>query len=390
MDLPPQDCHSELRKALLIENPCLREQRDTVCVNVAVDILYHGCTSKSLQSEMQVMTNGSTSDTTPGSQVLARPIYSGYRFCKNLIADLHPGSEEDPYDLQSDAPSYYSLSDGLAHAGVDVPPSDGQEHARLGLLRVDSAGEMESVDIVDQIPQFPNLPVFNHGADAGSMMEAGNEWFPSRFTRLTKVFPFVYYLLHTEMTCCFEAVTDKNQIATITDSVPLREGGSTEALGESITNSAYYYCSVCGRELGNTFLRCKGCSGYGGILVSAFQVCHRCYANERDKVTEDHLSHVQVRGAYGSKCKKRRCVFQEHDLSAHCLACNDANCVSCDCECHKVFEVRFRFVTKDDLDDLKENYDRVLSDRAQNGNGCTSGLTLQEAGGEPHCTHFFN
>lgn len=196
---------------------------------------------------------------------------------------------------------------------------------------------------------------------------------PSKLSQLKGVFPTLKSLLDMENNMCKNLLEEspkrkKGQSplveADCTDCIPLQEGGAIEALGEAASCPEQYFCKVCERELGNAYIRCKGCNDSGGILPYAYNVCCFCYKKEKNQVSVGHLRHAQIRGQLGFACAKcksyRKSLCKELVSSAQCYACYKG-CVICACSCHTVYEVRYRFVCPNDLASLVTKYEAIVS-----------------------------
>jgi hypothetical protein len=229
------------------------------------------------------------------------------------------------------------------------------------------------------------------GADKKLMgAETTQSCIPSPKILLGAMFPHLEKLLGSE----FIAVNKLGQddfveTSEATDVMPLDEGGFVEFTGEALSEPTQYFCGICEKELANAYLRCKGCEQHE-VLSSAFHVCLKCFSLQSDEPEQFwryHMHHVQIRGRLGFDCPVAKCpckdllkLGEEKAVSAECVACegNDvpakgkksrtkrkaACCImSCNENCHKKYEIRFRFLTEKDFFALKESFCRVCNEK---------------------------
>ena len=107
-----------------------------------------------------------------------------------------------------------------------------------------------------------------------------------------------------------------------------------------------FFCQLCHMELSNMYLHCEGCEI---ILNKDFNICLRCYQEERDKVfvkmhpTDcDTLSSAHHTGNYPKASKAGSCKPKEFTKCKYCQSCP-----CCSCSCHLRYSAHLRFFNEE-------------------------------------------
>jgi hypothetical protein len=120
-----------------------------------------------------------------------------------------------------------------------------------------------------------------------------------------------------------------------------------------------YFCMVCNQELSNSYFHCYGCEI---ILNRDFNICSRCYAEERylakiqiHPTSNKWYSDVNHVGNCDKSAMSRSCPCH----AGRCRTCSDAYCKACSCNCHKVFTNQFRFIDQEATEKLIKNCEKI-------------------------------
>lgn len=190
---------------------------------------------------------------------------------------------------------------------------------------------------------------------------------------LQNMWPFISEILDKEFAKGDELMSNPwCEESDVSDIVPLREGGSIEIPGEAYSGGDQYFCNVCNTELGNLYGRCQGCKSHLE-LDHAYHVCLGCIEEEAKKVSLRHFEHVRTHGRTVT-CNRihgeavQLCLDLERK-SSECLQCkNDPtkkkqpSCMLCRCTCHQKFEIRRRFIGKEDFQSLQDSFKKLFKD----------------------------
>ena len=127
-----------------------------------------------------------------------------------------------------------------------------------------------------------------------------------------------------------------------------------------------FFCQICHKELSNVYLHCEGCEN---LLSKDFNICLRCYQEERDRTfvrkherdsrilsTAHHTGQFPREGRAG----KSSCKPKEYTVCKHCRGCP-----CCKCTCHSHFSVRLRFFNEENEETILNRVEQLVGNHSE-------------------------
>jgi len=300
--LPPSDCHSNLRAAIIKDNDLGGVEQ--ICMSIAWDWMFKGVTSSGIHQELDSVLKCAQLNRVNGRQSLAIP-----------------------------------------------------ETSLLQMARVFTS----AYERAPQQSSMPNpAPMFNFSASNSDRTEGGR-FQPAVRDVLKGIHHSLKYIV-TRHTKALAAANELKQLQTNLERVSLSMRPNTWENPELFALDPYgngdFFCRLCGYELSNIYMHCDGCEE---ILNKDFNICVNCHAEGRHKrfeqmhpLNKKRHSTINHTGDF-EKCRQSRCPCKNGPA---CKACS--YCAGCSCKCHRCFTLHVRFMMVDDESKLLKRVEDAI------------------------------
>lgn len=113
-----------------------------------------------------------------------------------------------------------------------------------------------------------------------------------------------------------------------------------------------YICECCGKELANAYWHCMGCEWLRGRDFNICSACHDgrayCYNEEKSESLEAVAKNTAM-DVHRGICDIAKIGIAGKNCSCKQRTCTSCqSCSGCGCSCHTVFQLHYRFMTRED------------------------------------------